>query len=85
MVSFEAKPRTANVWDIIMSEKHTDLGTPYTRITVQLPEDNTGLIPTGEYSTADGSILVNSSTENGNSEWRYTSSGADITICELYV
>ncbi|MBR6630736.1 MAG: BACON domain-containing protein [Alistipes sp.] len=85
MVSFEAKPRTANVWDIIMSEKHTDLGTPYTRITVQLPEDNTGLIPTGEYSTEDGSILVNSSTENGNSEWRYTSSGADITICELYV
>ena len=85
MVSFEAKPRTANVWDIIMSEKHPDLGTPYTRITVQLPEDNSGLIPTGEYSTEDGSILVNSATANGNSEWRYNSAGADITICELYV
>ena len=85
MVSFEAKARTANVWDIIMSEKHTDLGTPYTRITVQLSEDNTGLIPTGEYSTEDGSILVNTSTNNTYSTWRYTSAGADITICELYV
>lgn len=85
MVSFEAKPRTANVWDIIMSEKHTDLGTPFTRITVQLSEENTGLIPTGEYSTENGSILVNTSTNNSYSTWRYTSAGADITICELYV
>ncbi len=85
MISFEAKPRTANVWNIIMSERHPDLGTPYTRITVQLPEENTGLIPTGEYSTEDGSILVNSATANGNSEWRFTGAGADITICELYV
>ena len=85
LVSFEAKSRTASVWDIIMSEKHPDLGQVFTRITVQLPEDNSGLIPTGEYSTEDGSILVNSATANGNSEWRYTSSGADITICELYV
>lgn len=85
MLSFEAKARTANVWNIIMSERHPDLGTPYTRITVQLPEENTGLIPTGEYSTEDGSILVNSATANGNSEWRFTGAGADITICELYV
>lgn len=85
MVSFEAKARTANVWDIIMSEKHTDLGTPYTRITVQLAEDNTGLIPTGEYSTENGSIIVNTSTNNSYSTWRYNSAGADITICELYV
>ena len=85
MLSFEAKPRTASVWNLIMSERHPDLGTPYTRITVQLPEENTGLIPTGEYSTEDGSILVNTTTENGNSEWRFTGAGADITICELYV
>ena len=85
MMSFEAKPRTANVWNIIMSEKHPDLGEVFTRITVQLPEDNSGLIPTGEYSTEDGSIIVNTSTNNSYSTWRYTSSGADITICELYV
>ena len=85
MISFEAKARTANVWDIIMSERDVDLGEVFSRITVQLPEDNTGLIPTGEYSTEKGSILVNTSTTNGYSEWRYTSAGADITICELYV
>ncbi|MBR2436972.1 MAG: BACON domain-containing protein [Alistipes sp.] len=85
MMSFKAQARTADVWDIIMSEKHPDLGEVFTRITVQLPENNAGLIPTGEYSTEDGSILVNSSTVNGNSEWRYTTAGADITICDLYV
>ena len=85
MLSFEAKARTANVWDIIMSEKHPDLGEVFSRITVQLAEDNTGLIPTGEYSTEDGSIIVNTSTNNSYSTWRYTSAGADITICELYV
>ncbi|MBE6202165.1 MAG: hypothetical protein E7135_00705 [Rikenellaceae bacterium] len=87
MMSFEAKARTANVWDIIMSEKHPDLGQVFSRITVQLSEDNTGLIPTGEYSTEDGSILVNTSTNNSYSTWRYNSAGAgaDITICELYV
>ena len=85
MISFEAKARTANVWDIIMSERDVDLGEVFSRITVQLPEDNTGLIPTGEYSTEDGSIIVNTSTNNSYSTWRYTSAGADITICELYV
>lgn len=83
--TFEAKTRTANTWDIVMSEIHPDLGEVFSRITVQHSEDNAGLIPTGEYSTEDGSILVNTTTENGNSEWRYTTAGADITICELYV
>ncbi|MBE6219297.1 MAG: hypothetical protein E7126_04525 [Rikenellaceae bacterium] len=85
IVTFEAQARTANVWDIIMSEQHPEMGQMFTRITVQLAEDNTGLIPTGEYSTEDGSILVNTSTANGYSTWRYNSSSADITICELYV
>ncbi len=86
MLSFEAKARTANVWNIIMSEQHKDLGEVFSRITVQLAEDNTGLIPTGEYSTEDGSILVNSATANGNSTWGTTSSqGIDITFCELSV
>ena len=85
MVSFEAKPRTANVWDIIMSERDENLGEIFSRISVQLAEDNSGLIPTGEYSTEDGSIIVNTSTNNSYSTWRYTSAGADITICELYV
>ena len=83
--TFEVKPRTASVWDIVMSELHPERGQMFTRITVQLSEDNTGLIPTGEYSTEDGSILVNSSTDNSLSTWRYNSSAADITFCELYV
>ena len=83
--TFEAKPRTADTWDIIMSELHPERGQMFTRITVQLAEDNTGLIPTGEYSTEDGSILVNTSTNNSYSTWRYNSSATDITICELYV
>lgn len=83
--TFEAKARTANVWDIIMSELHPDRGQMYTRITVQVSEDKTSLIPTGEYSTEDGSILVNTSTDNGLSTWRYNSTATDITICELYV
>ena len=85
IVTFEAQARTANVWDIIMSEQHPEMGQMFTRITVQLAEDNTGLIPTGEYSTEDGSILVNTSTANGYSTWRYNSSSADITICDVYV
>ena len=83
--TFEVKPRTASVWDIVMSELHPERGQMFTRITVQLAEDNTGLIPTGEYSTEDGSILVNSSTDNSLSTWRYNSSATDITFCELYV
>lgn len=83
--TFEVKARTANVWDIIMSELHPERGQMYTRITVQVSEDNTTLIPTGEYSTEDGSILVNTSTDNGFSTWRYNSTATDITICELYV
>ena len=83
--TFEAKPRTADTWDIIMSELHPERGQMFTRITVQLAEDNTGLIPIGDYSTEDGSILVNTSTNNSYSTWRYNSSAADITFCELYV
>ena len=83
--TFEAQARTADTWDIIMSELHPERGQMFTRITVQLAEDNTGLIPTGEYSTEDGSILVNSSTDNSYSTWRYNSTATDITFCELYV
>ena len=83
--TFEAKPRTPDVWDIVLSELHPERGQMMTRITVKLSEDNTGLIPTGEYSTEDGSILVNSASDNSNSSWRYNSSATDITICELYV
>ena len=83
--TFEAQARTADTWDIIMSELHPERGQMFTRITVKVSEDNTGLIPTGEYSTEDGSILVNSATNNGYSSWRYNSSATDITFCELYV
>ena len=83
--TFEAQARTADTWDIIMSELHPERGQMFTRITVQLAEDNTGLIPTGEYSSEDGSILVNSATNNSYSTWRYNSTATDITFCELYV
>ena len=83
--TFEAQARTADVWDISMSELHPERGQMFTRITVQLPENNAGLIPTGEYSTEDGSILVNTSTNNSYSTWRWNSSATDITFCELYV
>ena len=83
--TFEAQARTADTWDIIMSELHPERGQMFTRITVKLSEDNTGLIPTGEYSSEDGSILVNSATNNGYSTWRYNSTATDITFCELYV
>lgn len=83
--TFEAQARTADTWDIIMSELHPERGQMFTRITVKLSEDNTGLIPTGAYSTEDGSILVNSATNNGYSTWRYNSTATDITFCELYV
>ena len=83
--TFEAQARTADTWDIIMSELHPERGQMFTRITVKLSEDNTGLIPTGEYSTEDGSILVNSATNNSYSTWRYNSTATDINICELNV
>ena len=83
--TFEAQARTADTWDIIMSELHPERGQMFTRITVKLSEDNTGLIPTGEYSSEDGSILVNSATNNSYSTWRYNSTATDITFCELYV
>ena len=83
--TFEAQARTADTWDIIMSELHPERGQMFTRITVKLSEDNTGLIPTGEYSSEDGSILVNSATNNSYSTWRYNSTATDITFCELNV
>lgn len=83
--TFEAQARTADTWDIIMSELHPERGQMFTRITVKLSEDNTGLIPTGKYSSEDGSILVNSATNNGYSTWRYNSTATDINFCELYV
>ena len=87
IVSFEASARSATVWDINMTEKDPMKGDMYTRITIQLPEDNTKYITDGTYSVENGGILVNSSTENGYSTWRHnvTAEAADIQICEVKV
>ena len=82
----KAHARTSNVWDITISETDKDLGSDImSRITVQLAEDNTMLIPDGTYSVANGGILVNTSTDNLNSTYRTTSSPVDITDATLTI
>ena len=86
IVSFEASTRAADVWDIIMSEQDRSLGEVFSRITIQLPEDNAMYITDGTYSVENGGILVNTSTQNGYSTWRYGSADpVDIQICEVKV
>ncbi|MBR3827522.1 MAG: hypothetical protein IKJ38_07415 [Alistipes sp.] len=86
IVSFEARVRTADVWDIIMSEDDPMLKEVASRITIKLTEENTMYIPDGTYSVENGGILVNSSTQNGYSTWRHeTTNAVDIQICEVKV
>ena len=86
IVSFEAIVRSADVWDIKMSEKDLSLGEVFSRITIQLPEDNAMYITDGTYSVENGGILVNTSTQNGYSTWRDGSTeSVDIQICEVKV
>ena len=85
ITAFGVQARTASVWDINLTEKDLKLGEMFTRITVQLPEDNAMYITDGVYSVENGGILVNTSTQNGYSAWRWNSSGADIQVCEVKV
>ncbi|MBR4046551.1 MAG: BACON domain-containing protein [Alistipes sp.] len=76
----KAQARTANIWDITISETDVNLGSNVlSRITIQLANDNAMLIPDGTYSVENGGVLVNSSTDNSYSTYRTTSAATDIT------
>ena len=67
-------------WDVTFVEHDALLGDMYTRISFALAEANTQRVSDGTYSVADGSILLNTSSDNGYSEYRYNNSSeaADI-------
>lgn len=76
----KAQARTANIWDITISETDVNLGSNVlSRITIQLANDNAMLIPDGTYSVENGGVLVNTSTNNSYSTYRTTSAATDIT------
>lgn len=67
-------------WDVVFVEYDTTLGSVQTRISFALAEANTQRVSDGTYSVENGGILINSSTENENSTYRYSCSEyADIT------
>lgn len=71
-------------WELHIWETDATLGTMYTRFVLNLAEANQYHIPTGTYSTADGSIVANDNSENKNgSYYRYNSTGAPIANAEI--
>lgn len=73
----KAQARTANIWDITISETDVNLGSNVlSRITIQLANDNAMLIPDGTYSVENGGVLVNNSTNNSYSTYRSNTSTA---------
>lgn len=82
---FRAQAQSANSWDIIMSEIHPTMGEMFTRISIQLPENNAMYITDGTYSVADGSVLLNTIYDNSYSTYRYNSSGDDIIDANVTV
>ena len=85
ITDFETKATAADAWNIIMFEKTEYLGTPQTRISVKLPADNAMYITDGEYSVANGGILLNTSTNNSYSTYRVNGNSADISDCTIEV
>ena len=61
-------------WDVVFVEYDATLGPMQTRISFALVEANTQRISDGTYSVENGGILLNTSTENGNSTYRYNNS-----------
>lgn len=61
-------------WDVTFVEHDTLLGDMYTRISFALAEANVQRVTDGTYSVANGNILLNASSENGYSTYRYNSS-----------
>lgn len=77
-----------NTWDLIFFESVENLSDEVmTRITVQLPEANNMYIPNGSYSSEDGSILLQTNSEDTshNSYFRYNSVAQIMQACELNV
>ena len=61
-------------WDVTFVEHDVTLGDMYTRISFALAEANVQRVSDGTYSVANGGILLNASSENGYSTYRYNSS-----------
>lgn len=61
-------------WDVVFVEYDATLGPMQTRISFALAEANTQRVSDGTYSVENGGILLNTSTENGNSTYRYNNS-----------
>lgn len=77
-----------NTWDLIFFESVENLSDEVmTRITVQLPKANNMYIPNGSYSSEDGSILLQTNSEDTshNSYFRYNSVAQIMQACELDV
>ena len=85
ITTFDAQARTTTIWDLNLSETDPMLGQMFTRITIQMAEENAMHITDGVYSVENGGILVNSSDNNSYSTWRHNAAGADINICEVTV
>lgn len=77
-----------NTWDLIFFESVENLSDEVmTRITVQLPEANNMYIPNGSYSSEDGTVLLQTNSEDTshNSYFRYNSVAQLMQACELDV
>ena len=73
-------------WDVTFVEHDDTKGDMYTRISFGLAEANAQRVSDGTYSVEDGNILLNSSTQNGFSTYRYNASEtADITKANFTV
>ena len=69
-------------WDVIFTENDEVNGPKFTRISFALAKANTQRITDGTYSVEDGTILRNSSSFNGFSEYRYNVSDEQADIVE---
>lgn len=86
IISVSASTRAADEWKLVFTEHDMIEGDMTTRLIVKLPENNAMYIPDGQYSVANGGILVNTFTNNENSMYRDNNSNAsDIVDAELNV
>ena len=85
ITQLEAETTAADAWNIILHEKDEILGEIFTRISVKLSADNAMYITDGEYSVANGGILLNSAINNSYSTYRYNGDSQDISDCTVEV
>lgn len=75
-----------NVWNVTFVEHDALLGDMQTVISFYLEEANIQCLPSGSYSTADGTILCNTASRNGYSTYRANASLAtDISDASFVV